>query len=63
MIRSSKSLEPIRKEYTRKIKTVGAVLVPAQPKRNTQHGITLVALIITIVLKRLRVGRYEECRI
>lgn len=50
MIRSSKSLEPIRKEYTRKIKTVGAVLVPAQPKRNTQHGITLVALIITIVL-------------
>ena len=26
-------------------------------------GITLVALIITIVLKRLRVGRYEECRI
>ena len=30
--------------------------------KNTQ-GITLVALIITIVLKRLRVGRYEECRI
>ena len=30
-------------------------------KVNSQNGITLVALIITIVLKRLRVGRYEEC--
>ncbi len=28
-----------------------------------EKAITLVALIITIVLKRLRVGRYEECRI
>ena len=27
------------------------------------QAITLVALIITIVLKRLRVGRYEECRV
>ena len=28
-----------------------------------EKAITLVALIITIVLKRLRVGRYEKCRI
>ena len=28
-----------------------------------EKAITLVALIITIVLKRLRVGRYQECRI
>jgi hypothetical protein len=28
-----------------------------------EKAITLVALIITIVLKRLRVGRYEERRI
>ena len=28
-----------------------------------ENAITLVALIITIVLKRLRVGRYQECRI
>ena len=34
-----------------------------QKLQNTQRGITLVALIITIVLKRLRVGRYEKCRI
>ena len=27
------------------------------------RGITLIALVITIVLKRYRVGRYEECRI
>ena len=29
-------------------------------KKNIR-GITLIALIITIVLKRWRVGRYEEC--
>ena len=28
-----------------------------------QRAITLVALIITIVLKRYHVGRYEECRV
>ena len=28
-----------------------------------QNAITLVALIITIVLKRYHVGRYEECRV
>ena len=32
-------------------------------KLRNDKGITLVALIITIVLKRCRVGRYEECRI
>ena len=32
-------------------------------KLKQQNAITLVALIITIVLKRLRVGRYEKCRI
>ena len=32
-------------------------------KLTSQKGITLVALIITIVLKRYHVGRYEECRV
>ena len=32
-------------------------------KNKENRGITLIALIITIVLKRCRVGRYEECRI
>ena len=30
-------------------------------EQKTNKGITLIALIITIVLKRWRVGRYEEC--
>ena len=29
----------------------------------SNKAITLIALVITIVLKRYRVGRYEECRI
>ena len=31
-------------------------------KRETK-GITLIALVITIVLKRWCVGRYEKCRV
>ena len=31
--------------------------------RKENRGITLIALVVTIVLKRWCVGRYEKCRV
>ena len=32
-------------------------------QQKKEKGITLIALVITIVLKRWCVGRYEKCRV